>query len=322
MSTSRRTILAGLAGLGATAALPAWAQTFGAQSDPYAQVDPYADPRNGFPSAPQRGAQRPDMPARNDIFSSAPTDGSGMSEADEIALGRAMYPYGIRDAGGAHPDRRIQAALKDFCRPMFAVADRAHLPWEVTLCNDPNPNASASPGGKVIVNVGMFSICDRAGELAATMAHEIGHVDKRHGARMSSVNELIGMLHENGGIGNNIPLEQLVPNSQGKITDLLDLFKKTYTREHEAEADGHEMVILERLGVDPIHAINDQHNFAKLNAGGSLNELASTHPRDENRMAHIQQLAATQKRPKQDFVFDGWDVLKKAFPTAPAWRKA
>lgn len=324
MSASRRTILAGLASLGATTALPAWAQAFGSQNDPYAQVDPYADPRNGFPSAPQGGQQRPKPPQQgpNDVFSSAPSDGSGMSEGDEIALGRTLYPDFIAESGGAHPDQRLQAALRAFCRPMFAVADRAHLPWEVTLCNDPSPNASAFAGGKVMVHVGLLAICDRAGELAATIAHEIGHVDKRHTARGESLRELTSMLRKNGGVGNGLPLEQLIPHSQGQIKDLLDVFAKAYSREDEAEADGHEMVILERLGVDPIHAINDQHNFAKLKAGASLNEFARSHPRDEKRLLHIQQLAAMQKRPRHDFVFEGWDALKKAFPTAPAWRKA
>ncbi|MBC7951053.1 MAG: M48 family metalloprotease [Rhodospirillaceae bacterium] len=324
MSTSRRTILTGLASLGATAALPAWAQLVGAQSDPYAQVDPYADPRNGFPSAAQggmQGGQRPNRPAQNEMFSSAANDGSAMSEADEIELGRAAYPALIKKKKGAYPDQRLQAALRDFCRPMFAVSDRPHLPWEVTLCNDPSPNAGAFAGGKVLVNMGLLAICDRAGELAATMAHEIGHVDKRHTARRESLTDLIEMLRKNGGMGKGLPLEQLIPNSQGEISDLLDVFMKAYGRDDETEADGHEMVILERLGVAPIHAINDQHNFAKL-GGSGLNELASSHPRNEDRMAHIQQLAAMQKRPQNDFVFPGWDVLKKAFPTSPAWRKA
>lgn len=305
------------------AALPAWGQAIGAQSDPWAQVDPYADPRNGFP-AETRGSGHGQTPPRNDVFSSTASETDGMSETDEIALGRAAYPHLVAKAGGAHPDQRLQAALREFFRPMIAVSDRPHLPWDVTLVNERSTNAGALPGGKVLVNVGLISICDRAGELAATLAHEIGHVDKRHGARRQPLNDLIASLRKDG-VASAVPLETLLPQSQGQLEDVWELFGKAYSREDEAEADGHEMVILERLGVDPIHAVNDQRNFAMINrmmGDPSLNELASTHPRDENRMAHIQQLAASQRRPKTDYVFPGWPLLKAAFPTAPQFKKA
>ncbi len=324
MTTTRRHLLAGLAGLGASTALPAWAQAIRAQSDPWAQVNPYDDPKNGFPGEGHNGGEPSRQPQRRDgLFSTAPNDGGAMSEGEEIAVGKHFHPIHVREAGGAHPNQRAQQALRDFCRPMFAVADRSHLPWEVTLCNDPSPNASAFAGGKVIVNVGMFAICDRAGELAATIAHEIGHVDKRHSVRGGEINRLVAELREQGGKQWNpdVPLSALVPGSGGKVEDLLEVFKLAYSREDEAEADGHEMVIFERLGVDPIHAINDQWNFAQLGKG-DVPELVRSHPRNEDRMAHIKQLAAMQKKPKQDYVFPGWDVLKTAFPTADRFKKA
>lgn len=318
----RRRVLAGLAGLGAvTTIAPAWAQAIGRQSDPWAQVDPYADPRNGFPG------QRPAMPPAagrppGTVFSSDADADGGLSEEDEIALGRAYYPKMIADDGGAHPDERLQTALREFCRPLFAVSDRPHLPWEVTLTASREINASAFAGGKVAVNAGLLSVCDQAGELAAVLGHEIGHVDKRHTTRDMANRQLVAQLRQNGAAGGGLPLDVLVPDSHGQVKDVWDLFNKSFSREDEAEADGHGMVILERLGVDPVHAVNSHLTFLKLGEGGEINELASTHPLDANRLARIRQLAAMQRRPPQDYVFPGWPVLKAAFPTDPRFKKA
>lgn len=317
MVITRRTLLASL---GATLATPAWAQAIGPQSDPWAQVDPYADARNGFPAQGRaESGARPNNAAAG-VFQSP---SGGMDEKDEIALGRDMYPRMVADFGGAYPNPKMQVALREFCRPMFAASDRPHLPWEVTLVNDRSPNAAAFGGGKVVVNAGLLPMCDSAGELAATLAHEIGHVDKYHTVRSEPLLELLDRLRKSGaGADLNGSLQALVGGSGKGAKDVWEVFELAYSREDEAEADAHEMVILERLGVDPIHAIRDQENFAKLAAGRrDIPELLRTHPRNADRLAHIQALAAMQKRPAQDFVFPGWDTLKAAFPTHPAFKK-
>lgn len=315
MGISRRSMLAGL---GAAAAMPAWAQAIGSQSDPWAQVDPYADPRNGFPAQARPGAGV--AGGRGDgVF--APSPAMAMAEQDEIELGRAMYPKMVRDFGGAYPDSRLQEALRQFCRPLFAVADRASLPWEVTLVRDRSVNAAAFAGGKVVVNVGLLPVCDTGGELAAVLGHEIGHVDLYHSVRAQPVGALFQTLRQQGaGADMDAALRQLVPG--GQVRDVWQLFDLAFSREDESEADAHAMEILDRLGVDPLHAVRGQESFTRMSANGHApDELASTHPPDPDRLARMRSLAATMRRPAQDFVFPGWDALKAAFPTKPEFKK-
>lgn len=321
----RRGFLTGAAALAAHTALPAFAQFPGAikpQSDPWAQVDPYDDPRNGFsgggsaPAAPRPGAE---------VFSRETPAPGLMSDTEEIELGRTYYPKLVADEGGPYGDARLQRALRRFFTPMSAVSDRPHLPWEIVLTNSPAVNALAFAGGKVLVCQGLLSACTNAGELAATLAHEIGHVDKRHTVRGAGVGELVGMMKQQGAAPvSPAQIQQLLGGRTGQVQDVWDIFRLAYTRENEAEADAHEMVILERLGVDPIHAINDQINFARLEAllgGDPTHDLARSHPRNADRMEHIRHLAAFQKKPAQDFVFPGWEELKAAFPTAPEFKR-
>ena len=52
--------------------------------------------------------------------------------------------------------------------------------WETALFANKEPNAFALPGGKVGVNTGIFSVAKNQDQLAAVLAHEIGHVVERH----------------------------------------------------------------------------------------------------------------------------------------------
>ena len=52
--------------------------------------------------------------------------------------------------------------------------------WETAVFVDQEPNAFALPGGKVGVNTGIFTVARNQDQLAAVIAHEIGHVISRH----------------------------------------------------------------------------------------------------------------------------------------------
>ncbi|MGE5515948.1 MAG: M48 family metalloprotease [Bacteroidota bacterium] len=323
MATTRRNVLAGLTGWGlAGFALPAWGQAIGAQSDPWAQVDPYADPRNGFPSERRAiggGASAGDGPFRRAAESTA-------DDQDEIAVGRMAYPSRIKRGGGAYADAKVQQALRDFCRPLFAASDRPELPWVVTLVNTAEPNANAGAGGTVIVNGGILPLFDHPTQFAAVLAHEIGHVDYRHVTRGTDIGLLAQIARKQGVTTNgDAAMTALMPEVQGSVKDFMDLMDKTFSREDEAEADAHVVEIFDRIGIDPARAADGMRAILKMEqrtGSGAPNQWVSEHPLTPDRIRHMEALAATRRRPSTDYAFAGWDVLKAAFPTHPDFRKA
>ena len=52
--------------------------------------------------------------------------------------------------------------------------------WESALFNNDSPNAFALPGGKVGIYTGIFKVARNQDQLAAVIAHEIGHVVAHH----------------------------------------------------------------------------------------------------------------------------------------------
>lgn len=313
MIIRRRSVLGGLAGLGLGAALPAWAQAIGPQSDPWAQVDPYADPRNGFSS--ERRAEPPVPGPRG----SAERLTLSAADQDEISVGRSVYPRWIKEGGGAYPDARAQQALRDFCRPLFAVADRAALPWTVTLTNERAPNAAAGAGGMVIVHAGMVALCDTPYALAAVLAHEVGHVDCRHSTRGLDMGQLAEIARAQGmtAMGDKA-MAQTMPDVAGRVPDFMKLMDLTFSREDEAEADAHAVEIFDRLGIDPALASSGMRallDFERKHGGGAPNEWVTDHPLTPDRVRAMDALAATRSKPRSNFTFPTWGVLKANFPS-------
>ena len=106
-----------------------------------------------------------------------------------------------------------------------------------TVLDSPIVNAMALPGGYIYVTRGMLSHINNEDELAAVLAHEIGHVTARHAARQAWQQQLgQGLLLGGALIGQGVlglPAQDIL-NLGGMAAQLLFL---RYSREDELEAD-------------------------------------------------------------------------------------
>lgn len=321
----RRTVLAGLASVMAT---PAWAQFPGAiqpQSDPWAQVDPYDDPRNGFATGrgggnggAGRGLDRPQAGGPSP-FAQTPANLQAVSaeeERQEIARASKNLPGFVSQTGGLLPDKRVQQAMNDLCAPLFKACDRKTLPWEIVVNRAQGFQAVAFGGGKMVMYPQTIMVCDHPGELAAIVAHEMGHNVHSHITKRMQTTELVIRQAENGPAA----------HGEGALKALgvsgLDALLKSYGRENEYEADAYIIVMFERLGVHPGHALSVYEKMMRF-YGESPNEdnsLFSTHPGTLDRMQRLADQVRTLPAHGQDFRFAGWEVLKAALPTPSAFR--
>lgn len=326
MTATRRSVLAGLAGLGACTALPGWAQAIGPQSDPWAQVDPYADPRNGFPgqSLPQAN---PAAPGGGVFQPASRRQASPEDERGEIAGALRAYGPCMEEDGGPVPDRRVQQAMQSFIGPLSKLTDRPHLPWEGRVARSANINAWTLGGGKMSFNAGLIAACDHPGELAAVVAHEMGHVDCLHALMRNQLNRTLaaaddaGML-EMGKTSSDI----LLPGaSQKGIRSLVDVLHAGFSRDNEYEADEHAVELLRRLGIDPVWSVVLMTKLARLDheyGHHLVDEALQDHPRATERAENLARHVVLNKSPQGTVSLPGWDVLKAAYPTPTKWRNA
>lgn len=319
MTTTRRSVLTGLVGMGLGGALPAWAQAIGPQSDPWAQVDPYADPRNGFPSQP-RDTQPP--PSRDGVFTSR----RGPQDDDATEIGAATRAYGpfLAECGGPVADPRVQDAINAFIRPFVRFSDRPHLPWEARVANDTSINAWTVGGGKLSFNVGLVALCDHPGELAAVVAHEMGHVDLGHVARGMRLQELLA--HAETGNFSALGSQSVGgliagPKPQGLAG--YDVLRAGYSRSDEYEADEHAVEIMRRAGMNPVWAVSMMRKLARnglVNGHHLVSDLVKDHPPATERAENLQRIIRGDRPDGGEFVPPGWDVLKSSYPTPARWR--
>jgi len=166
--------------------------------------------------------------------------------------------------------------------------------WDTALFVNEEPNAFALPGGKVGLYTGIFQVAKNQDQLAAVIAHEIGHVISRHhderitqqmGTQtgLSLISALLGARYGEGAAQTTTQLGGLA--AQG-------LFLLPNSRRQESEADVVGQQLMAQAGFDPRQAVNLWQNM--IAAGGSRPpEWLSTHPDPQSRIGELRSRAAS-----------------------------
>ncbi|MBU4304675.1 MAG: M48 family metalloprotease [Candidatus Omnitrophica bacterium] len=117
-------------------------------------------------------------------------------------------------------------------------------------------NAFAAPGGFIFVTRGMLRCCQHEGALAAVLAHEIAHVQNKHGLQAIKKSRITAALNtlaiEGAKSFGDSDLSELITTFEDSISDITStMVNNGYSRNFEQEADKNAVTILKRLGYDP-----------------------------------------------------------------------
>ena len=160
----------------------------------------------------------------------------------------------------------------------FAVLDTTEL------------NAFACPGGIIFVTRGLIQTCKNEDQLAAVLAHEVGHVANKDGinsisqARWTQVFTAMGTeaAKQYGGVAGN-----LVSLFEGSIDDVFKtIVVNGYSRQAEENADAAALTELTRAGYDP-GAMVVLLTTMEAKGKGSTSGIFKTHPPTSERLAKV-----------------------------------
>lgn len=223
-----------------------------------------------------------------------------VSESQEIALGREIYPnalWGGEGGGGEYKDQALKTYLRGIVMNIHGVSHRPNLPVDFAIQNSSVPNAWAIPGN-VVITRGLLAGLDNEAEFVYVMGHEMGHVSARHSARQMTYGMLGQFLLAGGGIalaGSGYSDAALMASGIGA-----GLILRKFSRNDELEADRLGILYMTRLGYDPKYALSAHKNLEKVSdeyarfAGlnrqerAFFDDLLSSHPRTSIRMEEIQ----------------------------------
>lgn len=77
-------------------------------------------------------------------------------------------------------DPLIQKRVEDIGKKIASVCDRKEIDYHFKVLDEEEVNAVSLPGGFIYVNKGLIDKVDNDDELAAVLAHEVGHIVARH----------------------------------------------------------------------------------------------------------------------------------------------
>ena len=229
-----------------------------------------------------------------------------ISLAWEMRFKTAIKQFIAADASLVENDE-LNGVIADLARRLRDHIKADH-PYEIEIMvvDSRMVNAMALPGGLIILYVPLIRLTETPEELAAVMAHELGHVIHRDPLR-----KMIRQM----GIAATLALlrgdsSTLLENT---IRNLLDL---KYTRDQESAADDFALETLVAAGIDPIHfaAIMEKLDPGKDGGKNTLFEYLSTHPHRGERVEKARRASAQFASAGDDSTID-WPRVKKLLPS-------
>ncbi len=203
----------------------------------------------------------------------------------EMKLGRSVYKK-LLSVGLVETNPLLDRYINDLGFRLLAGIDNRVREYRFFIVRDDAVNAFAVPGGYIGINRGLIAQARTQHQLASVMAHEIAHVELRHGldsmekaseVSTASILAMIAGLVIGGQAGSAALYGGIAGGQQAMVN---------FTRENEYEAD--------RIGIELMgDAHFDPHGMAeffaimgKLSGSSGLGiEYLRTHPLSNNRVA-------------------------------------
>jgi len=154
-------------------------------------------------------------------------------------------------------------------------------------------NAFAAPGGLIFVTRGMLRCCRHEDAAAAVLAHEIGHIQHKHGlqaikkSRITSALTLVAVVGASMAAGQQ--MKGLTSSFSGSISDITTTINKGYSRSFERQADKAAVTIMKRVGYDP-NGMADMLNVMKKNLKPGGLDFFKTHPSPASRISDLKNI--------------------------------
>lgn len=206
---------------------------------------------------------------------------TGMSEQDELEVGREIAGR-LLGAAPLVDDPALQAYVNRVGGWLAAQSERPDLPWRFGVIEAAAVNAFAAPGGTVLVTRGLYEILDGEAQLAGVLAHEMGHILRRHHV---TVMQKSAALSAGARIAQRDDRSAFLNNLIGSGAEV---FARGLDKSAEFESDAIGVVLAARAGYSPYGLVEVLHKLDARGAGdGSLALLFKTHPPPGERLTAL-----------------------------------
>jgi beta-barrel assembly-enhancing protease len=201
----------------------------------------------------------------------------GRVDLDDLDLGVPDYDVSLPErqigvgiaarlvARGLLNNPDLQRYMNLICATITANSEIYDEDFTVFILDDSKVNAFALPGGYIFITKGMIQMCHDESELAGVIAHEIGHVIRRHG--LEEISKRAANIAADKAFDE---LDQEVGQTDDE-KDLEEMIESTYDKvlhprliKYELEADKVGAVLAANAGYDPFGLVRMCQRMASI----------------------------------------------------------
>ncbi len=188
-------------------------------------------------------------------------------------------------------NKQLENYLNLICMTLVLNSDipESYNGYHVAILDTDEINAFATPGGHVLVTKGLLSCTDSEDALAGVIAHELGHIQLKHGIGAIKANRITAAAVESSatmavGSEKKAELKFLEDASKEIVTTLVN---SGYSKSQEYDADRFAVKLMARAGYDP-NAMTEMLKIMSEKQKNDNRGFGKTHPSAVSRIKSVE----------------------------------
>lgn len=190
---------------------------------------------------------------------------------------------------------------------LLSTLEEPSYAYRFHLVNEPQVNALTLPGGHIVIFSGLLCEADGPEQVAAVLAHELGHAEQKHVITRTLAETGISLtlailMGQDARLGYEISRQ---------------IISSYFSREQEAEADTWGFQTLVKAGVHPKAHADFFRKVKQMREGAEVPEWLSTHPNDDARISAADQYKLPERFTSKPFDSLSWNTMHKEICKSP-----
>jgi predicted Zn-dependent protease len=206
------------------------------------------------------------------------------SPREEAQLGAQLHEQ-LRRESWLLQDPVVSRYLDGLGHRIAEAAGPSETGYRFFVVVDAEVNAFAAPGGNVYVHTGTLLAARNVAELAGVLAHEVGHVARRHVAQNMARRRAVNTARQIGVVAGAVaagPAGAGAASLLGGLASLAAL--NSFGREAERDADAFAVEVLPRAGYDPEGVVTFFQTLMRQSGETASGAFLSDHPATQERI--------------------------------------
>ena len=183
--------------------------------------------------------------------------------------------------------------MNNICNTLVINSPRPEIfdGYRVVILDTDEINSFATTGGHIFITRGLIDCATSEDSLAAIIAHEIAHIQLRHGfasVTQIRINQALNDVIQGAVVaGTDYTPGEIEETFDSSVSMFINTLLNGYNREQEFEADRFAMSIMALTGYEP-SAFIDMLKVLEKNQPGSQGGFNNTHPTPAQRITNVQ----------------------------------